>query len=203
MQRIPLDIVVEDTLSETVFAKLLEHSGKPYVLGACYRKGGFGYIKKNISGFNRAARGRPFFVLTDLDQYECAPDLIREWLQEPMTANFVFRVAVREVEAWLLADRDGIADFLGVSVQSIPLDAEDIDDPKLLIIQLGRTSRRRDIRADIAPPTGSTAKQGPDYNARLQSFVMTTWSVDAACSRSDSLFRAVRRLRTFEPWTGS
>ncbi len=204
MQPIPLDIVVEDSLSESVLTKLLEHSGRPYELGRCFRKGGFGYIRKNISGFNQAARWTPFFVLTDLDRRECAPELIGEWLQKPIAPNLVFRVAVREVEAWLLADRDGISEFLGVKRQSIPLDIEDIRDPKSLIVSLSRSSRRRGIRLDIAPAAGSTAKQGPDYNARLQSFVQETWDIDAACTRSDSLSRAVERIRTFEPsWSNT
>jgi len=35
--------------------------------------------------------------------------------------NFLFRVAVREVEAWLLAHREGIARFLGISEHLVPL----------------------------------------------------------------------------------
>jgi hypothetical protein len=38
---------------------------------------GFGYIKSKIKDFNRAAKGMPFLVLTDLDKEECAPKLIR------------------------------------------------------------------------------------------------------------------------------
>ena len=34
-----------------------------------------------------------------------------------------FRVAVREVEAWLLADRETFADFLGVRAKRINLEA--------------------------------------------------------------------------------
>ncbi len=204
MQPIPLDIVVEDSLSESVLTKLLRHSEKPYSVGDCLQRGGFGYIKRNISGFNRAAQGRPFFILTDLDRNECAPNLIEDWLHKPISPNLVFRVAVREVEAWLLADRDGISEFLGVRRQSIPLDIEDIGDPKSLIVSLSRSSRRRSIRLDIAPAVGSTARQGPDYNARLQSFVQEVWDLDAACTRSDSLSRAVERIRTFEPsWSNT
>lgn len=109
---IPIQLAVEDDLSEAVLRKILSTSGRPYAVGTCYLGRGFGYLRKTIHGFNNAAKGTPYLVLTDLDQAECPPNLIGAWLQVPIHANLVFRVAVREVEAWLLADRAGLARFL-------------------------------------------------------------------------------------------
>jgi hypothetical protein len=54
-------------------------------------------------------------VVADLDRdHDCAPRLVGEWLGEP-SALMCFRVAVRAVEAWLLADDEAIAGFLGVA----------------------------------------------------------------------------------------
>ena len=59
MNPIPIDLVVEDELSESVARKLLESSSQSYALRIVYSRGGYGYIKKNIFGFNNAAKGTP------------------------------------------------------------------------------------------------------------------------------------------------
>ena len=50
---IPINLAVEDDLSESVLRKILQDR---YVVGNCYKRGGFGYLKKNIAGFNPSAR---------------------------------------------------------------------------------------------------------------------------------------------------
>jgi len=127
--------------------------------------------KKNISGFNVAARGIPYLVLTDLDRSECAPAKIREWLSAPVHPNLLFRIAVREIEAWLLADRSGLARLFGIAQGRILTNPDDIPDPKGALIDLARSSRWKSLREDIVPRMGSTARQGPAYNDRLGDFV--------------------------------
>jgi hypothetical protein len=156
-------------------------------------------LKKKIGGFNNAARGSAFLVLTDLDADECPPTKIGVWLEAPKHTNLIFRIAVREVEAWLLGDRVGLARFLGVSLTNVPREVESLTNPKETLVDLARRSRRRDIRTDIAPANGSTAKVGPNYNGRLVSFVRTQWDIANAQLASNSLDRAVRALNTFEP----
>ncbi len=108
MTPIPLNLATEDELSETVLLKLLSETGR-YSVGQTYRQGGFGYLKRTISGWNAAAVGTPFLVLTDLDEAACPASLLRSWLPTPPHPNLIFRVAVREVESWLLADSDHLA----------------------------------------------------------------------------------------------
>jgi hypothetical protein len=92
-----------------VLREIIKQSQRPFVIGNCLCHGGYGYLKKNIRAFNHAARGMPFLVLTDLNSTECPPTLIKKWLPYPKHPNLLFRVAVREVEAWLLAHRDAFA----------------------------------------------------------------------------------------------
>ena len=108
---IPIHLVVEDELSEAVLREMLRQSGRSFAVGAAYQGGGFGYLRKNVKGFNHGAKGIPYFLLTDLDKNECAPMLIRGWLTVPLHPNLIFRVAVHEVEAWILADRGSIRMF--------------------------------------------------------------------------------------------
>lgn len=195
MNLISLNLVFEDQISEFVMIKLTEKAEKFFVSNS-YSEGGFGYIKKNIRGFNEASKGSPFFVLTDLDAGDCAPALIDDWLKEPPHPNLIFRVAVREVEAWLLADIEGFSKYTGISKANFHDKPEDLPDPKAALLQLIKKCRKRDIREDILPKD-EFAKVGPNYNDRLGEFVIKYWNINRAVKRSDSLKRAMQHLAKF------
>jgi hypothetical protein len=105
---------------------------------------------------------------------------------------------VREVEAWLLADREQIAKFLSVSKASVPDDPESETDPKQTMVNLASRSRRREIREDIIPRPGSGRAIGPAYTSRLIEFASsakTQWRPEAAAEHSSSLRRCLACLR--------
>jgi hypothetical protein len=199
MSIIPVNLAVEDVLSETVARRLLANADRSYQVGVAYGRRGYGYLRGTIRGWNRAARGVPFIVLTDLDDYPCPTALIREWLPENKSPNLLLRVAVREVEAWLLADRMNLATYLSVSVTRVPLEPDSLADAKASLVELAGRSRSRDVRTGIAPKQGSTAKQGPDYNASLSDFARSRWNIEAARLSSPSLARTIARLSLFTP----
>lgn len=199
MSVIPVNLAIEDELSEAVLRRILSYVDRGYAVGAAYRRGGFGYLRRTIAGWNRAAQGTPFIVLTDLDEYTCPRVLMEQWLQEPQHENLVFRVAVREVEAWLLADPENLAHYLRVRQARLPTDPDTLPDPKRAILDLARKSRSSDVRGRIVPKHGSTAQQGPDYNGCLAGFVAADWNIGAATRLSPSLRRSVKRLATFKP----
>jgi hypothetical protein len=170
-----LNLAVEDLLSEVVLKTIIKQSGRNIEINTCYNKGGYSELKRKISAFNNAAKITPFLVLTDLDQNLCPSAIIQEWLKQPQHPNLLFRIAVKEVEAWVLADRERFAKFLGIKVQLIPVNVDLIPDPKTVLINLVRKSKNREIRDAIIPRTGSTAKVGPDYNNKLADFVINHW----------------------------
>ena len=130
----------------------------------------------------------------DLDSdYECAPLLRSAWLPEP-TSGLCFRVAVREVEAWLIADVGPIAGFLSVEPTKITGTPEELPDPKLEIVNLARQSHRRAIREDMVPRSGSGRDVGPAFASRLIEYVQSAWRPEVAAKHSGSLKRALRRL---------
>lgn len=110
-----------------------------------------------------------------------------------------FLDAGREVEAWLLAHREGFARFLGVRAALIPEDVESLPDPKRFLINLAGQSRYRNLREAIVPRSGSTARVGPDYNGQLISFVKKNWQIQVATQSSPSLKRTVEVLTVFKP----
>ena len=186
---------VEGLLDEAVLKRLIAHAGGQ--AGAIYGKQGKVQLLRRLSGFNRAAQYAPWAVLVDLDQDgECAPPIRSSWLPEPST-NMCFRVAVREVEAWLLADREQLARFLAVTPRLIPEEPETLASPKDTMTQLAQKSRRRDGREDMAPRPGSSRRIGPAYSSRLIQFVADTqqgWRPDVASESANSLRGCIRCL---------
>jgi hypothetical protein len=197
--QIPVSLAAEGLLDEHVLRCLLEQSGQPYAPGVCYGKRGRAHLAVNVPRFNRAAIHQPFVILADLDRDECSPALVRRWLPDGNHPNLVLRIAVREVEAWLLADRQEFAAFLGVALAQLPSRADEIEDPKLLVVSLARHSRYRSIRDDVAPAPGSTSSVGRNYTAQLARFVLEHWLAERARENSPSLDRALRALGRFFP----
>jgi hypothetical protein len=196
MSLIPLNLVFEDQVSEFVMLKLIEKLGK-FKIQYTYSEGGFGYIKKNIKGFNEASKYWPFFILTDLDTVNCAPELKKNWLKVPQSSYLIFRIAVREVEAWLLADIEGFSCYTGVSQANFNKRPEELSDPKQELLKIVKRCRNRNIKEDILPKD-EFAICGPNYNGRLAEFIKNYWDIDRASKRSNSLYRACQHLIEFQ-----
>lgn len=188
-----ISVAVEGPTDEVVACKLITHvGGEP---GPVHGKKGKEHIKQHIKGYNNAARHAPWLVLVDLDHEEdCAPLLCLTWLPHPAT-GLCFRVVLRAIETWLLADAETLSIFLGVARSRIPDQPESLDDPKTTMVNLARKSRRRAIREDMVPREGSGRSVGPAYTSRLIEYVTAHWRPEAAVNRSDSLARAIRCLR--------
>ncbi len=203
---VPITLAVEDELSEHMLRTILLQTKREFLVGTVYGKKGADYLRQKMPAFNMAARGSAYLVLTDLDRQGCAPELIEKWFdcslseyQQRRHTNLVFRVAVREVESWVMADRERFADFLGISKSLIPEQVDTVPDPKELLLKLASKSRNRSLRDDIVPRLGEKRKIGPDYNGRLGDFVRSSWRANVACSHSASLKRAWKTLISFHP----
>lgn len=192
-------IATEDALSESVVDRLVVEVGRNLNVAARIRKGGNQHLRAKLPSLARTATVYPVILLTDLDSAECAPSLINDWCQGlNMPERMFLRVAVREVESWLLADRSGFSRFSRIPISQIPRNPDDIDDPKRTLMTLVRRHSARDIKADILPQPRSSATVGLGYNQVLSHFVRETWSPNRASENSDSLHRmceCVRRLR--------
>ena len=196
MKNIFITIAVEDILSELIVKKILYYIDKNIIVTKCLRKGGDGYLKSKINNFNQAAKTTPFLVLADQDR-GCPPKKISAWLKTKANPNFIFRIAVMEVESWILAHRDAFAKFISVSKDKIPKETDTIGDPKKFLLSLVSRSKSKRLRSDIVPSKGSTATVGPDYNGRLSIFIQTQWNPLEAKSNSESLNRMINRIQEF------
>jgi len=150
-------------------------------------------IKRNIQAYCKSAHAANYyFVMTDLDRNPCAPTLVQEWLGGLSSPNFLFRVAVHEVESWLLADRENFADFFKVALNKIPQNPDSEENPKEKIFELARKSKDAAIRKGVPP--AELAHAGDSYVFTVTDFIRNRWSVSAAAENSPSLKKTLQRV---------
>lgn len=190
---------VEDQLSMEVVSKTMAAIVAPRLAPYFTMKDGQGYLRSRIREFNKAAGKQLVLVMTDLDDIACAPMLLKDWLQETPQPGLLFQVAVRETEAWLIADRASFAKFLDLPQHRIPATPDELQDPKKTLVDLARQSANPDLIRDIVPTPRSLAKRGKGYNSRLREYVRDHWNPVHAAACSPSLARFIRRLKEIKP----
>jgi hypothetical protein len=79
-----------------------------------------------------------------------------------------------------------------VNLSQIPRDPEALRNAKAVVLQLCSASRSRDVRRDMVAHRGNPA---PLYVHRINEFATSRWDVEAAAQNSDSLGRALERIR--------
>jgi len=198
-ETIPINLAIEDELSENTLRRILKQSGRNFYICNCFGRQGKGFLSKRRDVFYNASKGSPFVLLVDLNNKECAPLLVKEWYPYGVHNNLIFRIAIREVESWLFAHKDAFANFLGVNKRLIPENPDDVINPKKLLIEIASKSRNRELREAIVPNIRSTAKVGPDYNGALLKFVQYFWDVNVAKNHSPSLRKAFNAILNFQP----
>ena len=157
--------------------------------------GGKHNIDAEIESYNGAAKGAPWFVLRDLDKdAPCAGNLLKRIDFHP-SRWMCFRLVVRELESWLLADREGLATFFKVNPQRLLGNPDDEIDPTETLVNLCRTSGSRRVREGMVPRLGSVTTVGPMYEALIIEFGTGPWSLGRASIRSPSLHRARQAIR--------
>jgi Domain of unknown function (DUF4276) len=188
-------LATEDELSEAVGIRLVAEVASACEVNLKFRRGGYGYLKSKLDSFCQIARRQPLLLLTDLDEMPCAPELIAEWMEgRDHPEKFMFRVAVREVEAWLLADHEAMKGLLGRKITKLPAKPDTLSDPKQTLMKLARKAPRL-VRNDLLREHGALALRGLGYNVRLCAFVRDMWNPERAAVRSDSLRRVRECLR--------
>ncbi len=187
-------LVVEGPTDEVVLRRILGHlqveadrsfglRGRPDLL-------------INLPRYNAAAQFDAFVALVDFDsEPDCVGAFVSARLPNP-SALMRFRIAVRAIEAWLMADREGLADYLSVSVVRIPLYPDTVQSPKTEMVNIARHSRKRLIRTAMVPREGSGTAVGPAYASMLIEFASTWWDIHEAAPNSPSLFRSIAAIST-------
>ncbi len=124
---IPIGVAVEGDLDQAVVERLLGMVGTtPWPVAVLDGKEN---LRRRVQAYVNASRYSPWLILTDLDSdFECASPLRKHWYI-PDVDTLCFRVAVREVEAWLIADAERLSRFIKVRSGVIPRDPDAVGEP--------------------------------------------------------------------------
>jgi len=188
-----INYLVEGEIDKAVAIRIINAVG--HEAGVGYGKRGKDYIKQKIGKFNLTAKSINYLALVDFMDTDCAcpAEVISTWLPHKNKLMY-FRVVVREIESWLLADRKTIAKFLSVGIEKIPINPENESDPKQKLVNIARTSRSKSIRSALVPEQNSTAQVGRLYTSEIKRFISDFWELNAARKNSPSLNKCLNRL---------
>ena len=159
--------------------------------------GGKSKLDPRIPALNRSGAQVNWLILRDLDRdAPCASQLIGDLLRGgTRSPRVAVRAPIRATESWLLADHKGFAREFSVSRRQVPADADALDNPRQFLVNLCRTSRKRDIRTAMAPRAGSRRPVGPEYTDRISTFAGGPWDPERASENSPSLRKTIAALR--------
>lgn len=188
-------LVGEDALCCALGRALIAQAGLPAHIEQNQIAGGAGPFRDKIEKMNTvAARVMPVLMIADADQAPCAVSQRNTWLPKHASNRLVLRLAVREAEAWVLADHEGFAEFAKISISKLPPEPETILDPKQAMLNLIKRCKRRDLREEMLPGKYDRSPVGLGYNVHLSEFVRRYWRVERALLRAPSLARAIPRI---------
>ena len=190
---LPVTVVVEGPTDLAVLSRVLEFVDCS--IDIAHGQRGKASIDRNIRGYNNAGRFSPWIILRDLDHdAACAPGLAAALLPAP-SRWMRLRIAVHAMESWLMADAEGLSDYLHIRRAHVPDNPETVDDPRRSLVDLARRSRLAAIRDDMVPAEGVTSRVGPAYPSRVAEFARTYWRPEVAREHSDSLRRCIESVQ--------
>ncbi len=197
-----LTLAVEGRTDEIIARHILSYcgfSGSPRLVNGAGKQ----TILKKLPKYNEAAKAANYegsvslyVVLLDLDNHDCVRDYVHNLIIKP-EKRLIIRVAVREIESWIMADREHFARFIGVARENIPRHPDLEQDPKATMFDLIRKGKGRTaLQRDMLPAPGASIGSG--YTTRIREFVTHKtypWRPDVAAHHSESLSRCIQALK--------
>lgn len=152
---------------------------------------GKGVIDRDIKRYWKAAQIIPYVIFRDLDRDEGGcPVAVRSMLSSKTqgeSPDLLIRIVDQCIESWILADRQGVAEFCERPIASVrPCDSR----PKDQLLRLFQKAQFK----DAVLREGGKLAFGPAYAVHLQRLMTHHWSIERAAAESDSLRRALKRL---------
>lgn len=187
-------IAFEDVVHEAILRKIIPTlEDDSWII-----TGGKVKLDMRVTEWTKAAPYQKIIVLRDLDNDEyCAPEFLRTRRLVGVHENFVFRLSVREAEAWILADKQSFCNHFRCSYQRLDrLNVDQIDDPKKLLLKTIHNGRLTGNRKRlIVDKKDGEFIQLHGYNTEIINYIETSWNLNAAIRNSESLKRSTTAIR--------
>ncbi len=196
----PINIAGEGPTDVAVMRRLLSETG--LLCGTVYhgegRRTGKQSLDGKMRGYLAGAVHVPWFVLRDLDNDGCVVEVRHRLVGETVPPLLIFRIAIRTVDAWLMADRDALADHLKVRLADIPINMANHPEPKKALFASAARSKSNFIKKSVSPASLKGRKISSDFFETMIEFVDYVWRPDVAAQNSESLGRALKALKQFQ-----
>lgn len=184
-------VIVEGETDEPVINALMHAAGWADHEFFVRSVNGKGVIDRDLKNYWEAARVHPYVIFRDLDRDgEGCPVTLRAQLVEHTpgeSPDLLIRIVDQCIESWILADRQGVAEFCERPIASVrPCDSR----PKDHLLRLFQKAQFK----DAVLREGGKLVFGPAYKGHLQNLMNHYWSIERAAVESDSLRRALERL---------
>lgn len=198
-------VAVEGDTDEPFARRIVEAAGLR--LERVYVFHGHGNLDPRIPRWCEISNRRPMMILRDLDPHldtNCAPALVERLSGNALrSSTTLVRIAEREVEAWLLSDRDAVAKYFHIHRQAIPGSPDAEPDPKQTLVNLCRKSSSGRVRNGMVPGPRSRRRVGPGFTGLVLDFAIAHWDAQRARTASPSLDRAINALQQLPAVQGS
>jgi hypothetical protein len=198
-------IVGEDPVTYAIIKRILAYCSDDFkILSELPARGG--QIRSQIEKFNELSLAHPVILLTDLDADTCAPQLIKKIIKDK-NEHFILNIAVDEAEAWLMADREGFAEYFKIKIEDMPPAHQtkqggrkaltemkfNYKSSRFLTYELVEKIRHTEFKQQLTPKKGAT--KGPEYNSCLLPFIQNKWDISTARRNANSLDRMIGRIQ--------
>jgi hypothetical protein len=198
-------IVGEDPVTYAIIKRTLAYCSDDFEIIAELPARG-GQVKSKILEFNKLSATCPVVLLIDLDNNDCAPQLVNQLISNK-NDNFIFNIAVDEAEAWLMADREGFANYFKIILEDMPTAHKTKQGGRKILTEMNfsykssmfltheliKKSKHSEFIQQLTPKKG--AAKGPEYNSCMLPFIQNIWNIDNARQNTDSLNRMIVRLQ--------
>lgn len=184
-------VIVEGPTDEPVIKALMRAAGWADSEFSVTSANGKGVIDRYIKKYWEAAQIIPYVIFRDLDRDEGGcPVAVRSMLSSKTRGeshDLLIRIVDQCIESWILADRQGVAEFCDRSMASVKPPASH---HKPYLLSLMKEAKLK----DAVEQQGRLLDFGPAYALHLQRLMTHHWSIERAATESDSLRRALKRL---------
>ena len=184
-------VIVEGPTDEPVINALMRAAGWADSEFSVTSANGKGVIDRDIKKYWDAARSIPYVIFRDLDRDEGGcPVAVRSMLSSKTrgeSPDLLIRIVDQCIESWILADRQGVAEFCDRSMASVKPPASH---HKPYLLSIMKEAKLK----DAVEQKGHELDFGPAYAIHLQRLMTDHWSIGRAAAESDSLRRALKRL---------
>ena len=185
------EVIVEGATDVPVISALMRAAGWADSEFSVTSANGKGVIDRDLKNYWEAARFLPYVVFRDLDRDGGGcPVTLRAQLVEHTpgeSPDLLIRIVDQCIESWILADRQGVAEFCERPIASVrPCDSR----PKDHLLRLFQKAQFK----DAVLREGGKLVFGPAYELHLKRLMTHHWSIERAAAESDSLRRALKRL---------